>query len=254
VLFVFDDAEMSRHRRNLGLGGGLLGFDLVAHRGDGARIRADEDDARLGQLARKRLALGQEAIAGMHRLRAGLAAGLDDLVDQQITLGRGRRADQHGGVGHFDMKCIAVGLGIYGHRLDPHPARSLDDPAGDLAAICDQNSLEHVLLAWALGGILTRNVTCGDAGNKPVVQQKSMEATVSCQPRRGRRRNSPGIGVESSPRISMGYRLHQLADLRFQIFIGHDQRADGRPQIAAADENGLIHSRFQLVTLFGFRL
>jgi len=30
-----------------------------------------------------------------------------------------------------------------------------------------------------LGGILTRNVTCGEAGNKPVVQQKSMEATVS---------------------------------------------------------------------------
>jgi hypothetical protein len=33
-----------------------------------------------------------------------------------------------------------------------------------------------------LGGILTRNVTCGDAGNKPVVQQKSMEATVSYRP------------------------------------------------------------------------
>jgi hypothetical protein len=45
------------------------------------------------------------------------------------------------------MKRIAIGLGIYGHRLDPYPARSLDDPAGDLAAICDQNSLEHVLLA-----------------------------------------------------------------------------------------------------------
>ena len=138
---------MSRHGRNLGFGGGLLGFDLVAHGGDGARIGTDEDDARLGKRARKRLALGQEAIAGMHGLCAGLAAGLDDLVDQQITLGRGRRADQHGGVGHFDMERIAVGLGIHGHRLDPHPARSLDDPAGDLAAICDQNSLEHVLLA-----------------------------------------------------------------------------------------------------------
>ena len=140
VLFVFDDAEMSRHGRDFGLGGGLLGFDLVAHRGDGARIGADEDDARLGELARKRLALGQEAIAGMHGLRAGLAAGLDDLVDQQITLACCRRADQHGVIGHFDMERIAVGLGIHGYRLDPHPARSLDDPAGDLAAICDQNS------------------------------------------------------------------------------------------------------------------
>ena len=147
VLFVLDDAEMPRHRRNLGLGGGLLGFDLVAHRGDGAWIGADEDDARGLKRARKRLALGQEAVAGMHGLRAGLAAGLHDLVDQQITLGRGRRADQHGLVGHLDVQRIAVGLGIHRYRLDPHPARSLDDPAGDLAAICDQNSFEHVLLA-----------------------------------------------------------------------------------------------------------
>ena len=147
VLFVFDDAEMSRHRGNLGLGGGLLGFDLVAHRGDGAWIGADEDDACGLKRARKRLALGQEAVAGMHGLRAGLAAGLHDFVDQQITLGRCRRADQHGIVSHLDVKRIAVGLGIHSYRLDPHPARSLDDPAGDLAAICDQNSFEHVLLA-----------------------------------------------------------------------------------------------------------
>jgi hypothetical protein len=45
------------------------------------------------------------------------------------------------------MERIAVGLGIHRDRLDPHEARSLDDPAGDLAAICDQNSFEHVLLA-----------------------------------------------------------------------------------------------------------
>src|SRR6267143_6503724 len=85
----------------------------------------------------------------MHGLCAGPAAGLDDLVDEKITLSRRRRPDQHGVVGHFDMERIAVGLGIHGHRLDPHAARSLDDPAGDLAAICDQNSFEHVLLAWA---------------------------------------------------------------------------------------------------------
>ena len=96
------------------------------------------------QRPRKRLALGQEAVAGMHRLGAGLAAGLDDLVDQQIALGRGRRPDQDRLIGHFDMQRVAVGLGIDGDRLDPHPAGGLDDPAGDLAAICDQNSFEHV--------------------------------------------------------------------------------------------------------------
>ncbi len=149
VLVVLDHAEMTGNGRDLGLRSGFLGFDLVAHRGDRAGVRTDEHDAGGFQGARKRLALGQETVAGMHRLRAGLAAGLDDLVDQQITLGRGGRPDQHGVVGHLDMQRVTVGLGVDGDRLNPHTARSLDDPAGDLAAVGDQNSFEHALLAWA---------------------------------------------------------------------------------------------------------
>src|SRR5271163_3403658 len=75
---------------------------------------------------------------------ATLAAGLDDLVDQEIALGRGRRADKDRLVGHFDMKGVAVGLRIDGNRLNSHPARGLDDAAGDLTAIGDQNSFEHL--------------------------------------------------------------------------------------------------------------
>jgi hypothetical protein len=43
------------------------------------------------------------------------------------------------------MQGVAVGFGIDGNRLDPHAAGSLDDPAGDLAAVCDQDFLEHAL-------------------------------------------------------------------------------------------------------------
>ena len=180
VLFVGDHAEEARHRRDIGFRGGLLGFDLVAHRGDRAGVGSDEDDAGLFERARKGFALGQEAIAGMHGLGAGLAAGLDDLVHDEIALGGGGRSDQDRLIGHLDMQRIAVGLGIDGNRLDPHPAGGLDDPAGDLAAIGDQNSFEHFyLLATFWAGFLTRNLACGGGCNNSVVQQNGAEATVS---------------------------------------------------------------------------
>ncbi len=179
MLFVGDDAEEARHRRDVGLGGGLLGFDLVAHRGDRARVGSDEDDAGLRQRARKSLALGQKAVAGMHGLRAGLAAGLDDLVHHEIAFGRGRRSDQDRLIGHLDMQRIAVGLGIDGNRLDPHPAGGLDDPAGDLAAIGDQNTFEHVcLLATFWAGSSPAIWHAGTDVTIPSYSKTRAEATV----------------------------------------------------------------------------
>ena len=87
-------------------------LDLVAHGGDRLSVRPDEDDPRLGQRLGKGGALGEKAIAWMHRLGAALAAGGHDLVDDQVALRGGRRADRDGGVGHFHMQRIAVCLGI----------------------------------------------------------------------------------------------------------------------------------------------
>jgi hypothetical protein len=152
VAVVLDDAEMAGNGRNLGFRGGFLGFDLVAHRGDGAWVRADEDDAGLFKRARKGFAFRQEPVAGMHRFGAGAAAGVDDLLDHQIALARRRRPDRHGLVGHFDMERVAVGVGIDRDRLDSHAPGSLDDPAGDLAAVGDQNSFEHALVYLQVPG------------------------------------------------------------------------------------------------------
>ena len=77
----------------------------------------------------------------------GVATGLNDLVDHQIAVSGSRRADGNRFIRHLNVQRVAVSLGIDGDRLDPHAARSLDDPAGDLAAIGDQNSFEHVLFA-----------------------------------------------------------------------------------------------------------
>ena len=47
-------------------------------------------------------------------------------------------------VGHRDVARVAVGVGIDRDRLDAEPPRRLDDPAGDLAAIGDQDLGEHL--------------------------------------------------------------------------------------------------------------
>ena len=134
---------MAGHGRDLGGGGGALALDLVAHGADGLGVRPDEDDAGFGQRLGEGRALGEKAVARMHGFGAALLAGGDDLIDDQIALRRGRRADQHGVVGHLDMERVAVGFGIDRDGRNPHAAGGLDDAAGDLAAIGNQDSLEH---------------------------------------------------------------------------------------------------------------
>jgi hypothetical protein len=53
-------------------------------------------------------------------------------------------------------------------------------------------------------------------------------------------RRSAGISVKSSARIGVRDRLHQLADLGFQIIVGDDQRADGGSLVAPAHRDCLI--------------
>jgi hypothetical protein len=80
----------------------------------------------------------------MDSLSAGLLAGSDDLVHDQIGFFRSSRADADGFVGQIDVQGVLVGLGINGDRLDAHLAGGLDDAAGDFAAVCDQNLGEHI--------------------------------------------------------------------------------------------------------------
>ena len=146
VLGVGDHAEMPGNGGYFGSRRRLLALDLVAHGGDRLGIGSDEDDAGPRQRLGKSLALGEKAVAGMHRLGAGAFAGVDDLVDDQIAFGRRRRTDGHGLVGHFDVQRVAVGLGIDRNGCNSQAARGLDDPAGDLAAIGDQDTLEHAAI------------------------------------------------------------------------------------------------------------
>jgi hypothetical protein len=102
-----------------------------------------EDEAggldRLGEIG----VLGEKAVAGMDRLRAGLARRVEDAVGAQIALGGGGGADAHRLVGHGDMLRRRVGVGIDRHGPHPEPSRGGDDAAGDFAAIGDQELAEH---------------------------------------------------------------------------------------------------------------
>ena len=143
----FDHAEMAGDGRDLGRVGEFLRFDLVAHRLDGFGIGADEDDLRFGQRVRERSALGEKAIARMDSLGACLETGGDDLVDREIGLRRRGRPYRDRFIRHLDMQRILVRVGIDGDGPDAHAARRLDDATGDLAAVSDQDCLEHRALA-----------------------------------------------------------------------------------------------------------
>jgi hypothetical protein len=41
------------------------------------------------------------------------------------------------------MRRVPIGIGIDGDRRNPHPARRLDHPAGDLATVRDEDFFEH---------------------------------------------------------------------------------------------------------------
>ena len=79
----------------------------------------------------------------MDRLGACLLCDLDDPPCVQIARARGRRAQKMRLVGDLDVPRAAIGLGKDRDRPDPEPGAGPDNPAGDLAAVGDQDLLEH---------------------------------------------------------------------------------------------------------------
>src|SRR5262249_52893905 len=81
----------------------------------------------------------QEAVAGMDGVGARVLGDADDLFDVQIALGRGRRADRVGLVGHLDVERVAIDVGENSDGRDAELATRAHDAHGDLAAIGDQD-------------------------------------------------------------------------------------------------------------------
>ena len=117
--------------------------DLVAHQAHRLGRRTDPRQlallADLGEVG----VLGEKAIAGMHGVGAGDFGGRDDHRHVEVALARRRRADADRFVGELDVQRVGVGGRVHGDGLETHLATRADHAQRDLAAISDQDFLEH---------------------------------------------------------------------------------------------------------------
>src|SRR4029079_19657361 len=93
--------------------------------------------------ARELRVRGEEAVAGVDRLGAGLLRRVEDLVDGEIRLGRETAAEGDGDVRPPRVERLRVDVGTDRDALDAHLARGADDAERDLTAVGDQDAAEH---------------------------------------------------------------------------------------------------------------
>jgi hypothetical protein len=120
-----------------------LCLDLVAHDPDVLGFRADEGDAMVLQHLGEAGVLGQEAVAGMNRIRAGDLAGRDDRGHVEVAVAGGGRPDADALVGKPHVHGVGVGGRVHGHRRDAELLGRAQDPQGDFAPVRDQDFIEH---------------------------------------------------------------------------------------------------------------
>src|SRR5688572_6074646 len=118
----------------------LARFELVAHHRDVFGARTDKGDLVVDAGLSKSGALGEKTVTGMKSVAAGALGRGNEILNFQVAIGGARRADANGAVGHLRRHAFAVGIGNRRNRLDTKALTSSDNPHGDLAAVCDQDS------------------------------------------------------------------------------------------------------------------
>ena len=113
--------------------------DLVAEGADRLGRRADPGepgvDDGLGEVG----VLRQEPVAGVHGVGTGLAGDVEQLVDDEVGLGRARAAEGVGLVGGLHVQRVAVGVGVDSDARDAGVAARPGDADGDLATVGDED-------------------------------------------------------------------------------------------------------------------
>jgi hypothetical protein len=89
------------------------------------------------------IAVREEAVTGMNRLGARALSGVEDPLDREVALGRGRWADEERLVRIGDVERGPVALGVDTDRADAELAEGPEDADRDLPSVGDENLLEH---------------------------------------------------------------------------------------------------------------
>jgi hypothetical protein len=103
----------------------------------------DEGHAAVGDGPGEVGVLREEAVAGVDAVGAALLDGVEDGLGVQVALGRRLAAEGVRLVGHSDVQGFAVELGVDGDGGDAHLAAGPYDTDGDLAAVGDEDLLQH---------------------------------------------------------------------------------------------------------------
>ena len=201
---------------------------LRAHQLDRGRRRPDPDEARSLDRARERGVLGEEAVPGMDRPGARSLGRGEQLLDDEIALGRRVAAEREGLVGVARMLRDAVGIGVNGDRGDPQVAQRAEDANRDLAAIRDEDFRER-----GHSGLFCRVVRLADQ----LTLARVIAVPVVDRPVRGQ---LPGARLLGDGRLHRGDgdRLVRRADRpaeRRHLDVRLARRPDGRQAAGARD-------------------
>ena len=130
---------VARHDRHAGLPRGLLGAELVAHQLDRLRPAARRTRPRPPRTRARAPGsrTGSRSRGAAPRAPAARARG-DDRLDLEV-------GGRSGTASSASRTCGAcrVGRRVDGDRLDPEPVQRADHAARDLAAVGDQDAVEH---------------------------------------------------------------------------------------------------------------